>query len=99
MSSKKVNSKGSLDPSDFEKLQKMYKDPKVGLLSKSKFVDKAKEALPHLTKKSIAEFVSGQELQQITQTTKFKGYYKIVAPPHSFQMDIFFMDKYKKKNQ
>jgi hypothetical protein len=99
MSSPKAHAKGSLSHSDSEQLLKLYKDPKFGLLSKSKFVDKAKASFPHLTKKSIGEFVANQELQQITEKQKFKGYYKIVAPPHSFQMDIFFMDKYKRTNQ
>lgn len=38
----------------------------------------------------IKEFAQNQTLQQTYTTQKFKGYYKIVAPPKSFQIDIFF---------
>ena len=83
----------------FEDLKKLYKDSKFGYLSPDKFVLKAKAKFPDLTKKQIKEWVVQQETTQITKKSEFKGYYKTVAPPHSFQIDIFFMDNYKRYNK
>lgn len=82
-----------------KQLKMLYEDPKFGLLSKTKFIDKAKAELPKLSRKVIKDFVENQQLQQTTTKSQFKGYFRIVAPPRSFQMDIFFMNSYKKSNK
>lgn len=79
-------------------LKNLYKDPKFGLLSASKFVIKVKSMHPEIKTDQIRDFMSRQIVQQTTQKGKFFGYFKTVAPAGSVQMDLFFMDKYKSKN-
>lgn len=77
-------------PSYYDEIAELYKKPAYALLSTSKFVNKVRKSHPHIPIKQIKEFVENQTLQQTYTTQKFKGYYKIVAPPKSFQIDIFF---------
>ena len=86
-------------PLYFDQLKALYKSSKTGYLSPSKFVLKAKAKYPELTKKQISDWVTQQQTPQITKRTPFKGYFKTIAPPHSFQIDIFFMDNYKHYNK
>jgi tetratricopeptide (TPR) repeat protein len=73
-----------------KELEEIYKKPAYAVLSTSKFVEKVRKSHPHIPTKQIKEFVENQTLQQTYTTQKFKGYYKIVAPPKTFQIDIFF---------
>jgi hypothetical protein len=81
-----------------EILRKLYYDPKTGLLSKAKFKAKVKQLHPDIPAKDVDAFVQKQELQQVNQKGVFKGFFKIVAPPRHFQMDVFFMSPYKRTN-
>jgi len=81
-----------------ETLRKIYYDPKLGLLSKTKFKAKVRQMHPEIKAKDVDAFVSKQQLQQVNQKSKFKGYFKIVAPPRHFQVDIFFLSAYKRNN-
>jgi len=87
------------DESHQSLLNKLYKDPTFGLASKDKFVKKVRALHKEIPVKTIKEFISNQSLQQQTSAKPFKGYFKIVAKPNSFQIDIFFMERYKKYNK
>ena len=80
-------------------LKKLYYDPKTGLQSKTKFKSWVRKLHPKITAKVIDEFLAKQELSQINKKETFKGFFKITAPPDSYQMDIFFMNAYKKQNR
>lgn len=70
------------------------------LLSKSKFIKLAKKTYPELTNEYISTFVDKQKVQQITKTNiKRAKYYKIISKPRSFQIDLFFLEQYKKYNK
>jgi hypothetical protein len=47
---------------------------------------------PHIPRKQIEEFIKEQTLQQTYTTKKFKGYFKIVSPPKTFQIDLIFKE-------
>lgn len=85
--------------SQYRRLEALYRDPSFGLLSKSKFALKAKSKFPTLSTKQIQDFIAARTLQQTTQRKPFKGYYKIAAAPRNFQMDIFFIDAFKRSNK
>jgi hypothetical protein len=82
-----------------ELLGNLYANPKFGLLSKSKFMQKVKQQYPLIKRKDIEDFISSKTLQQTFTSKTFKGYYKVVAKPHTFQTDIFFMDEYASNNK
>jgi hypothetical protein len=82
-----------------DELIEIYKKPAYSLLSKSKFLSKVKSSHPHIPTKEARDFIEKQSFQETYTKQKFKGYYKIVAPPKTFQIDIFFMDKYAKQNK
>jgi hypothetical protein len=86
-------------PSPSELLEDLYANPKFGLLSKSKFVQKVKQQYPSIKRKDIEDFISSKTLQQTFTRKTFKGYYKVVAKPRTFQSDIFFMDEYASNNK
>ena len=79
-------------------LKKLYYDPAYGLLGKAKFIQKVKRSHPDIPTKVVKEFVDKQALQQVNKKKPFKGYYKINAPPKTFQIDLFFLPKYKSTN-
>ncbi len=80
-------------------LKQLYYDPKTGLQSKTKFKAIVKKLHPEISAKEVDDFLAKQELTQINKKGTFKGFYKITAPPDSYQMDIFFMNAYKKQNK
>jgi len=80
-------------------LKELYYSSKTGLISKAKFKLKVKKLHPEITSKEIDDFLSKQELTQISKKGTFKGFHKIVAPPHSYQIDIFFLNAYKRTNK
>lgn len=87
---------------DYQQLLKdLYYSSDVGLLGKTKFKLKVKQLHPKIPNKVIDEFVNKQTLQQVNTSKKkqFKGFYKIVAPPRCYQMDIFFMNAFKRSNE
>jgi len=77
-------------PSYSKDLAELYKKPSYAVLSTSKFVEKVRKSHPHIPVKQIKEFVENKTLQQTYTIQRFKGYFKIVAPPKTFQIDIFF---------
>lgn len=79
-------------PSYYDELEELYKKPSYSILSTSKFVDKVKKSHPHIPISQMKEFASKQTIQRTYTVQKFKGYYKIVAYPRTFQIDIFFKD-------
>lgn len=81
-----------------EILKKLYYDPKYGLQGKAKFVEKVKRDYPNITNKEINTFFENQTLSKVNKKVKFKGFYKIVAIPRTFQCDLFFMPSYKSRN-
>jgi len=87
------------DASHQSLLSKLYKDPLFGLTSKAKFIKKVRSSYKDIPVKTIQDFISNQSLQQQITSKPFKGYFKIVAKPNSFQIDLFFMEKYKKYNK
>ena len=88
------------DPTKYdEDLQNIYKKKEYAILSKSKFTQKVKKDFNHIPIKHIKEFIDKQQLQQTYTTKRFKGYFKIIAPPRSFQIDLFFMDQYSAHNK
>jgi hypothetical protein len=88
------------DPTNYEEeLNGIYKRKEYAILSKSKFATKVKKDFPHIPNKQIKDFIGKQQLQQTYTTKKFKGYFKIIAPPRSFQIDLFFMDQYSQHNK
>lgn len=82
-----------------ELLSKLYADPKYGLQGRAKFIQKVRKDYRDISTKEINEFLDKQELRQINKKATFKGFYKIVDVPRSFQMDVFFMHTYKSKNR
>jgi len=81
-----------------DKLRELYYSSKTGLTSKAKFKLKVKKLYPEITNKEIDTFLNKQEITQVNKKGTFKGFFKIVAPPNSYQMDIFFLNSYKKRN-
>ena len=79
-------------------LKELYENPSFGLIGKSKFKLKVKALHPNITNKEINDFVDKQELQQVNTAKPFKGYFKIVAPPYTYQCDIFYLKQYKTNN-
>lgn len=83
----------------YSKLKDIYQNPAYSILSKSKFTQKVRQNYPDIEVKDINDFIGRQELQQIFTKKTFKGYYHIVAPPNTFQIDLFFLENLKKKNK
>lgn len=81
-----------------ETLRQAYYDPKIGLLSKTKFKQKIRQLHPEIRAKDIDAFLSKQALAQVNAPSKFQGFYKIVEPPKHYQVDIMFMSGYKRQN-
>lgn len=79
-------------------LNELYKDPSFGLLGKTKFKAKVRKLHPEISNKQIDQFLERQELQQVNKKKPFKGYYKIVADPYTYQCDIFYLKQYKTTN-
>lgn len=81
-------------------LKKLYYDPKFGLQGKAKFIQKVRKQHPEIPRKEIASFVDKQQLQQINKpiNTNFKGSFKIVDIPRTFQVDVMFLPAYKSTN-
>ena len=79
-------------------LRKAYYDPKVGLLSKTKFKAKIRQLHPEIKARDVDAFLSKQALVQVNRASPFRGFFKIVAPPKHFQADIFFLSAYKRSN-
>jgi anthranilate/para-aminobenzoate synthase component I len=88
-----------LPQSPYEILQELYKNPKYSILSESKFTQKVRQLHPEIKRKDIEDFISSQTLQQTFSSRPFKGYYKIVAKPYTFQTDLFFLDEYASYNK
>jgi hypothetical protein len=80
-------------------LKQLYYDPAVGLLSKAKFVAKLRRLHPEIRTAHVAAFVDRQQLQQMNAPRPFKGFFKIVSLPRTFQIDFFFMNDHKHANR
>jgi hypothetical protein len=74
-----------------EILKTLYYDASTGLSSKAKFKLKLKTLGYKISNKQVDEFLNKQELTQVNTKNQFKGFYKIIAPPRFFQIDIFFV--------
>lgn len=81
------------------KLHALYYDPRVGLLSKTKFVAKVRRLHPEIPRADAAAFADRQALQQQNAPRPFKGFYKIVNLPRHFQVDFFFLKAYARANR
>ena len=81
-------------------LRQLYVDPEFGLQGTVKFTKKVMATYKDISKSVIQEFLKKQTLVQVNTPRKslFKGYYKIVAPPNSYQLDLFFLPSYKSTN-
>jgi hypothetical protein len=88
-----------MEQSHLSLLSELYKDPAFGLTSKDKFIKKVRSIHKDIPVKTIKEFLSSQSLQQQITAKPFKGYFKIVSKPYSFQIDLFFMERYRKYNK
>ncbi|KXZ43443.1 hypothetical protein GPECTOR_90g530 [Gonium pectorale] len=79
----------------------LYYDPKVGLQGKARFKATVWQLHPDIPARAIDAFLGQQELlelRQVSAKAPFTGFFKIVAPPRHFQLDIFFLSAYKAAN-
>lgn len=89
-------SAASVDDELSEALRELYYDPRTGLQGKQRFWQRVQRALPppllrRVTKKQVDAWVGKQALSQVTGGSTFRGFYKILAPPRSFQIDVMHL--------
>lgn len=83
------------DPVD-ELLRSIHYDPSRGYGGAAKLWDTAKKhvekhgKVPGLTLARVKEWHSNQELTQVRAKPPFKGHFRIIAPPRTFQVDVVF---------
>jgi len=74
-------------------LDNLFYNEKLGIGGKTSFIKKVREKHPEMKVKDIQEYLKNQEVNQINTTLTKKYEYKITAPPHTFQIDIFWWRK------
>ena len=79
-----------------EKLKSLYADPKIGLVSKNKFLKKP-EVKAILGNNNINDVINNSVSHQIHSQAK-PHYLHITPEAGTFQADIMFLDQYKKFN-
>ena len=86
-------------PSSDELQKKLYYDKKFGLSGLSTFVTKVRQQHPEIKATTIREFVKKQQLHQVnSKPQNTSNSYKIVDPPHHYQIDLFFLPAFKYSN-
>jgi hypothetical protein len=87
-----------MSKSDLELIFK--NNPNLKLLSKSKLYEKLqKDGYETITRKDISDYFDPKEVKQIYSKPKNDYKFKITAPPHSFQIDVVLLPKYKTTNK
>ena len=71
-------------------LDNLFYKEKLGIGNKTTFIKKVRERHPEIKVKDINEYLKNQEVSQINTTVNKTYQYKITAPPHTFQIDIFW---------
>ncbi len=77
-------------------LQKIYYDPKQGLINAQKLFQKVRELGIKL--QDVKNFLQKQKTAQLYKGPTQKQFYPITAPPGSYQCDLLFYPKTKKVN-
>ena len=78
-------------------LQKVYYDPKIGLVSADRFYKKLKSQ--GVTREEVDEFLKKQQVQQLHYQSKKPMYYPIYSMMDgSYQADLMFYPRLKKIN-
>ena len=78
-------------------LQKVYYDPKIGLVSADRLYKKLKSQ--GVTRKEVDEFLKKQQVQQLHYQPKKPTYYPIYSMMDgSYQADLMFYPRLKKIN-
>lgn len=80
---------------NYNTLEEIFYDPKIGLMSFEKFRSKVKELYPEITRKETKQFYQDQEINQIAKKPKIdkSKEYRITGPELSFQIDLMFVPK------
>ena len=82
-----------------EAIRKLYENPETGLLSKTKFINKAKKLFPNISISDINSFIEKQESYQITKkVVRRKKYLRIASEPYSYQIDIMYLNDLSRAN-
>jgi len=71
-------------------LDNLFYKEKLGIGNKTTFIKKVRERHPEIKVKDINEYLKNQEVSQINTSVNKTYQYKITAPPHTFQIDIFW---------
>jgi hypothetical protein len=71
-------------------LDNLFYKEKLGIGNKTTFIKNVRERHPEIKVKDINEYLKNQEVSQINTTVNKTYQYKITAPPHTFQIDIFW---------
>ena len=71
-------------------LDNLFYKEKLGIGNKTTFIKKVRERHPEIKVKDINEYLKNQEVSQINTSINKTYQYKITAPPHTFQIDIFW---------
>ena len=71
-------------------LDNLFYKEKLGIGNKTTFIKNVRERHPEIKVKDINEYLKNQEVSQINSTVNKTYQYKITAPPHTFQIDIFW---------
>jgi len=71
-------------------LDNLFYKEKLGISNKTTFIKNVRERHPEIKVKDINEYLKNQEVSQINTTVNKTYQYKITAPPHTFQIDIFW---------
>jgi len=71
-------------------LDNLFYKEKLGIGNKTTFIKNVRERHPEIKVKDTNEYLKNQEVSQINTTVNKTYQYKITAPPHTFQIDIFW---------
>ena len=71
-------------------LDNLFYKEKLGIGNKTTFIKNVRERHPEIKVKDIQEYLKNQEVSQINTSVNKTYQYKITAPPHTFQIDIFW---------
>ena len=71
-------------------LDNLFYKENFGISNKTTFIKNVRERHPEIKVKDINEYLKNQEVSQINTTVNKTYQYKITAPPHTFQIDIFW---------
>jgi hypothetical protein len=71
-------------------LNDLFYKEKLGVGNKNSFIKNAREKHPEIKLKDIQEYIKSQEVTQMNTTVNKTYEYKIMAPPRTFQIDIFW---------